>query len=289
MDNRRTFNILSLGAGVQSTTVLLMSCRGDLPPIDLAIFADTGWEPRPVYEHLNWLEVEARRYGVPVHRIGGRNIRTDALRSQVRGVKSNDGGRWVSMPYRTVAPDGTVGMIRRQCTSEYKIQPIEKFIRREVLGLQPRQRVPKGVTVRQWHGISHDELRRVRASSDHWRDFVYPLVGIPTDMLPKPYTRSDCLRWLSDNYPDGEIPRSACVGCPYRSNDEWRWLRDNSPADFRNAIEFDRAIRKCGGMRGDVFVHRDCIPLGEVDLSTAEDMGQTNLFDREECTGMCGI
>ena len=28
--------ILSLGAGVQSTTVLLMSCRGDLPKLDTA-------------------------------------------------------------------------------------------------------------------------------------------------------------------------------------------------------------------------------------------------------------
>lgn len=33
-------NILSLGAGVQSTTVLLMSCLGELPPLDCAIFND---------------------------------------------------------------------------------------------------------------------------------------------------------------------------------------------------------------------------------------------------------
>lgn len=38
--------VLSLGAGVQSTTVLLMSWAGELPPLDCAIFADTGWEPQ---------------------------------------------------------------------------------------------------------------------------------------------------------------------------------------------------------------------------------------------------
>jgi 3'-phosphoadenosine 5'-phosphosulfate sulfotransferase (PAPS reductase)/FAD synthetase len=39
--------VISLGAGVQSTTVLLLAHRGELPggPVDYAIFADTGWEP----------------------------------------------------------------------------------------------------------------------------------------------------------------------------------------------------------------------------------------------------
>ena len=53
--------ILSLGAGVQSTTVLLMSIRGELPRIDHAIFADTGWEPKAVYEHLDRLKEECEK------------------------------------------------------------------------------------------------------------------------------------------------------------------------------------------------------------------------------------
>ena len=36
-------DVLSLGAGVQSTTVLLMSCLGELPKLDAAVFADTQW------------------------------------------------------------------------------------------------------------------------------------------------------------------------------------------------------------------------------------------------------
>ena len=47
--------ILSLGAGVQSTCVLLMSGRGELPKLDCAVFSDTGWEPPEVYEHFAWL------------------------------------------------------------------------------------------------------------------------------------------------------------------------------------------------------------------------------------------
>lgn len=48
--------IISLGAGVQSTTMALMAAHGAITPMpDCAIFADTGWEPIAVYDHLRWL------------------------------------------------------------------------------------------------------------------------------------------------------------------------------------------------------------------------------------------
>ncbi len=48
--------VLSLGAGVQSTTLALMAAHGEVGPMpDCAVFADTGWEPRAVYDHLAWL------------------------------------------------------------------------------------------------------------------------------------------------------------------------------------------------------------------------------------------
>ena len=52
---KREFHILNLGAGVQSTTLYLMACRGEFR-CDVAIFADTGDEPKAVYEHLEWLK-----------------------------------------------------------------------------------------------------------------------------------------------------------------------------------------------------------------------------------------
>ena len=59
-----TLKVLSLGAGVQSTTVLLMSLRGELPKLDAAIFANTQWEPQAVYEHLGWLMTESAAHGL---------------------------------------------------------------------------------------------------------------------------------------------------------------------------------------------------------------------------------
>ena len=37
----RPLRVLSLGAGVQSTALLLMSCKGEIEKLDAAVFADT--------------------------------------------------------------------------------------------------------------------------------------------------------------------------------------------------------------------------------------------------------
>lgn len=47
--------ILSLGAGVQSSTIALMAERGETDPIDAAVFADTQAEPAGVYVRTLWM------------------------------------------------------------------------------------------------------------------------------------------------------------------------------------------------------------------------------------------
>ena len=279
------YNILSLGAGVQSSTLLLMSCRGDVPKLDAAVFADTGWEPQAVYEQLAWLEVQAEGAGIPVHRVGDGKLREDALRSQVRG-KAEHGQRWASLPYHTIDAEGGRGLIKRQCTKEYKIQPIEQFLRRVVLGLKPRQHAPREVVIDHWYGISADESRRIRISRNLWQRHVYPLCGIPELWLLAVMTRNHCGAWLQRHYPGRTFVRSACVGCPFRSDDEWRWLATQN--DWASAVEFDIRIRKCGGTRGDIYVHRSCAPLDGVDLSTDFDKGQLPLWPME-CAGVCNV
>ena len=117
---------LSLGAGVQSTTLALMAARGEIGPMpDCAIFADTGWEPAAVYRHLDWL----RSPGLlpfPVYVVMAGNIRDDL-------IAGAEGHRWASIPAftRTVNRSGrvSIGMIRRQCTKDYKIVPIRRKVR----------------------------------------------------------------------------------------------------------------------------------------------------------------
>ena len=73
LQKKSELNVLSLGAGVQSSTLLLMSLNGDMPPLDYVIFADTGWEPRSVYDHLEKLITECRKADLPLITVRNKN------------------------------------------------------------------------------------------------------------------------------------------------------------------------------------------------------------------------
>ena len=263
-------NVLSLGAGVQSTTMALMAAHGEITPMpDCAIFADTGWEPKPVYEHLRWL-MSDNVLPFPVHIVSVGNLRSDLI----AGTNST-GQRFASVPWYTLSPRGKAGMGRRQCTQEYKLKPIRRKVR-ELLG----DKTPKGGAT-MWIGISLDEAIRMKPSIVGYIVNRFPL-------LEGKITRRECLMWLqSHGYT--KPPKSSCIGCPYRDNKGWRAMRDNRPEEWADAVELDRQIRRRPGMRNyDQFMHRSLKPLDQVDLSTAEDRGQLNLFNNE-CEGMCGV
>jgi hypothetical protein len=227
-----TIRTLSLGAGVQSTVLALMSADGTLPRVDYAIFADTGWEPQRVYDHLDQLTAVLDKASIPVLRVSNGNLRADAL---------NPAHRYVSIPYFITRPDGTTVMGRRQCTSEYKLAPINRKIR-ELLGAKPPRflRVPRGRVAEQWIGFSTDEVGRV---SNHqpvsYLRHRYPLLELGMD-------RKACERWLRAHGWD-DVAKSACIGCPYHGNKGWRDRRDNHPGEWADAVEFDQAIRGGGG------------------------------------------
>ncbi|MCK4306580.1 MAG: hypothetical protein KAY24_20220 [Candidatus Eisenbacteria sp.] len=266
-------NILSLGAGVQSTTLLMMSCNGDLPPLDAVIFVDTGWEMLSTYKHLEWIRQQCNQAEIPLHIIDSANIHTDALRSFVR-AKNENGHRCTSMPYHVLSPNGKRGILRRQCSKEYKVIPILRKIR-QVLGYRPRQHLPTNL-VNNWIGISFNERRRARKSPNFWCTNHYPLIE-------QRMTRTDCLVWLhSHGYP--QPTRSSCVGCPYHSDKEWRRIRDNELNSWAEAVYLDQVIRNRGGIRGQLFLHHSCAPLADVNLDTDYDRGQLPLFPQLQTT-----
>lgn len=294
--------VLNFGAGVQSTTLLLMSLDGVLPKLDHVVFADTQWEPAAVYRHLEWCKEIAASRGLEISVRTAGNLREDLLEFWGPRGKSADGKRYASIPAYVRNPDGSRGIVRRQCTSEYKIDVIERFIRREVLGLAKGQRWPKGRAVRQWIGISCDEINRMKKSRNPLNPFWHPLIEadvlkkIPKGQLPginrkRGYTRQDCLSWLQQHgYP--EPPRSACIGCPFRRNAEWRKL---TPAEFADACEVDRLIRErgkdkavneAGELRGQPYLHDSLVPLSAANLGGKNT--EWNDWDNE-CDGVCGV
>jgi hypothetical protein len=266
--------VLALGAGVQSMCVLLLAEAGDIPRPDCAIFADTQWEPPAVYEQLEWLRSQTT---IPIHVVTGGNLKDDVLNS-IGPPGEKITGHFGGPPFFV---DGTDrgGMLWRKCTSDYKIQPIQKKIR-TLLGYQPRQRVKK--KVRQWFGISLDEAHRMRDSNVGWIDNYYPLVDLEM-------RRADCLSWMKkQGYP--EPRKSACIGCPYHSSSTWAKMRRDYPDEFDDAVAFDTQLRtgKLPGVRGDAYLHRSMLPLAEA-VDSTHNPDQATMEFGEECEGMCGL
>jgi hypothetical protein len=258
--------VISLGAGVQSSTMALMAARGDIGPMpDCAIFADTGWEPRGVYDWLdNWL---IPWLPFPVYRVSAGNLRENA----VNGVNIT-GHNYQEIPWY-----GEKGMGRRQCTNKYKIEPIAK-LQRKLLGYESRQRIPAG-SCEVWVGISTDEAQRMKDARNKWQVNRWPLIEMGM-------SRRDCLRWLRDRQ-SPEPPKSSCLGCPFHTNAQWRDLRDNDPEGWVDACAVDAAIRETRRRRQ--FMHRSLKPLAEVDLLTPAERGQHEFGFLQECDGICGV
>ena len=226
--NRTPFRSLSLGAGVQSTVLALMAERGeyDLPKPDVAVFADTGWEPPSVYEHLDWLQ---EQLSFEVVRVQAGNIKDNILEGT-----SPDGDNYLGIPAFLVNADGSPAIAARQCTSKYKVKPINRYLRGR-LGFAPGRRAPKHVQVEIWMGISADEVFRQKESREEWATNRYPLIELG-------FSRAQLLNWFTENYPDRYLPRSSCIGCPYRTDGEWKWLKTNAPESFEEAVFVDRAL-----------------------------------------------
>jgi hypothetical protein len=277
------FTFLSLGAGVQSSTIALMAKHGEITPMpDAAIFADTQAEPASVYKWLDWLEPQLP---FPVIRVTRGDMTSESLIIKNR----KDGtGRWSKslIPAFIQNKDGSKGIMGRQCTYSYKVEQLERAAR-----LHGKvKRGQKNVTVTQWIGISWDEIQRIKPSRVAWSQHRWPLVELRMG-------RRDCLKWMeSHGYP--KPPRSACVYCPFHSDNEWRRLRDQEPEEFQRAIRFEKDLQavkaKTERKRGVPFLHPSCVPLDQVDLSTDIERGQLSLWLDEqsfgnECEGMCGV
>jgi hypothetical protein len=274
------YNFLSLGAGVQSSTLALMAAKGEIGPMpDAAIFADTQAEPASVYKWLDWLEGQLP---FPVHRVTHGNLAEKELELRM-SKKSGKVYRKSHIPAFARFPDGSKGIISRKCTSDFKIRPITKMVR-ELCGITRGQ---KEITVTQWIGISWDEIQRMKEMREPWQQARWPLIE-------KRMTRRHCKEWMESNgFP--EPPRSACSFCPFHDDNEWRRLRDDEPEEFQRAIEFEKRMQQASSFdeaaKTVPFLHPSLVPLGEVDFRTDLEHGQMELWNtiQNECAGMCGV
>lgn len=270
-------HILSLGAGVQSSTLALMAAAGEVTPMPIAaVFADTQAEPPSVYRWLDWLET---KLPFPVHRVTAGNLEADATTMRI----SKNGRKYsrTAIPFFTLSASGELGRVmHRSCTRDFKLKPLMKAARM----LANIKRGKKTVGVVQWIGISLDEITRCKPSRELWAESRWPLIEMRM-------TRRSCLEWM-EKHSFPQPPRSACVFCPFHSIAEWRRLRDEEPEEFQRAVEFEKKVQDLKDESDNFstvpYLHRSCVPLDQLDLRTDADRGQAMLW-QDECEGMCGV
>lgn len=285
-----------MGYGVQSVTLSVMACLGDMAMPDYAIFADPGWESAATYAYKAWFEKWAAERGLEIVAVSKGNLRADAVINQrgaqmplyslgmkeikefCDGCEDCDGncGLFVHEAHRHCPGHGTGkmelapdGMVNRQCTSEYKIMPIRNEIKRR-LGVKNGGEIKEPVALTL--GISLDEAIRMKDSPLGWIVHEYPLVDLRM-------TRGDCERYLESKGIQ-KPPKSACIGCPFRSDDAWKAL---TPDEMADAIDLDEKIRTRKGMDSQFFLHAQRVPLSQVVFDKTPDM-----FGNE-CEGHCGL
>lgn len=257
-------NVLSLGAGVQSSTLAFMIEKKEIQyQVECAIFADTKSESPKIYE---WLEYIRNNVSFPVHIVDNGNLMTKSLEVHT----SKTGTKYMKSAIPAFL-DGEMGkgIMMRQCTYDHKIVPIY----RQVKKLFGKEKI--GMLL----GISTDEAGRMKLSKKNNILNLYPLIE-------KNMNRQDCLKWMKKhNYP--APPRSSCVFCPFHSNREWQRLKTEEPEQFQLAVEYERKYQEQTRniLTGIPFLHVARKPLDQIEFF---DERQVEMFTNE-CEGMCGI
>tara|TARA_Y100001951_G_C11244493_1_gene242529 strand:+ start:135 stop:911 length:777 start_codon:yes stop_codon:yes gene_type:complete len=256
--------IISLGMGVQSTALYLMSSLGYIEKANYAIYADLRSE-KPTTDNLVKYLLDWQKYndGIEIL-IEDADIYTDVI----NGVNS-DGKPFVTIP----AFSESGGMVQRQCTGEYKIKTVKNKIR-ELHGLKYKQRMKP---TELWLGISTDEIERAKVSQMYNVEYKYPLID-------KQISRADCITFLEERS-FHNVDKSSCVFCPYQQNKQFREIKEKYPEQWSKIVKVDKAIRDKSrkGKEDRLYLHRSLKPINEVYLQ--ED--QEELFMCEE--GFCGL
>lgn len=272
MPDKKQVTVLSLGGGVQSTALAVMLEDGmeGYPKPDFAVFADTQSEPPNVYETL---DVLGGLLSYPIYRPTLGNLGADTwatLRGEAVPHRYHTGGS----KDHDLPLIGDVGLLPRQCTGAYKVDVVKREIRKVANAHW------SSLKVREYIGISYDEVQRMRNSDVKYIYLDYPLAY-------SRITRNDCKQYLDDrNIPVG---RSACYFCPFHSIDEWRNIREKYPDLYKDAVNMDAALMdaKKGSLAGRAGKIRGLTKVME--LADA----QSNMFDKDqwggECGGHCGV
>lgn len=283
------FAVLSLGGGVQSSTLAEMACDGTLGPLRAIVFADTGGNcPRPTPTSTTSGR-RAEQAGIEFRTVTAGDLRTDLVAKRGRGGQPN-------LPVRIRHADGRLGRLNHyRCSFDYKRRPITRTVKR----LCGPPGTWKHTRVEQWIGYSTDEATRIKTAEEcrcgpnrtrratstrpylqihtpeggtrcgctswqPWQVNRWPLIDLGM-------TRDDCATWLRE-HERPLPPRSACWFCPNHAATHFAELKHARPALFAQAVALDEFLRHgINGLHGQAYLHPTGQPLTHIDNANPAD------------------
>lgn len=257
-------NILSCGAGMQSTALALMSAENVLgriihrqvPIYDAIVFSNLKCEPEWVYSQVDFIAKACEDVGIPFY-----ILESDIYSDHVDRIRH---GKFVKMPLWTLK-DGKRGKLRRTCTIDYKIIAIQQFVKYELLGYRKGERNrAEDIGAHTMHiGFSAEEQDRIFNSYNPLFINKFPLADMG---LERKDNYCYCLeRWGLDT------KASSCFICPFHKNFFYRYLQENHPHDYSAALAFDQVLRERpegGKVTSELYLTYSCKRL--LDLTDAD-------------------
>jgi hypothetical protein len=255
--------VFSFGGGAQSTAVLVLSAERILPYTHfvLANVGDDSENPAT----LEYVEQVAKPYaeahGLTIVEV--KRTRKQEEAPTLYQVAMNNDVSSIPIPVYL----GLKGPGSRNCTSEWKIKVIEKWMRQHA-GATKENRVPLGV------GISVDESHRMRTDDPEREPYLkkeYPLIDLY-------YTRAMCQEVIMKaGLP--LAPKSSCWFCPYKRPREWAKMRSEYPALWDKAVALEQRIveKRVRAGKEPAYLTASNAPLEHV-----IPLNSANMFDDED-------
>lgn len=270
--------ILSFGAGMQSTALALMACENAknaehpyplVPVYDIVVFCDLGFEPPWVLDQVEFTRRACEWAGIRFEKLD-----TPLYQDFVKNFGER---RTISIPWWTLGDDGHKSRMPRNCTIDYKVEAISKFIRWEVLGYKKGQRLrPEDEKAHEMHmGFSFEEKRRCKENPNRMFVNKFPLVEMGL-------VRADNYAYIRDVW-GLETKASACTFCPYHKNFFFQHLKENRPETYQKLLEVDNLLRDKNPkppMDSDLFISRSRKRIADL---TPEDCCDGEYFSYRGC------
>lgn len=263
---------------MQSTALALMSCENawavskgrpiqypKVPIYDLVIFCDLGFEPPWVKKQADFVRDACETAG-----IWYKQLDTPLYQDLMRDFGKK---RVVSIPWWTLGDDGHKSRMPRNCTIDYKVEQISKFIRWEVLGYKKGQRLrDEDKKTHEMHmGFSFEEKRRCKESPNPMFVNRFPLVDMEL-------VRADNYAYIKDVW-GLDTKASACAFCPFHKNFFFKYLKENEPEAYQRLLGVDELLRDNNPkppMDSDLFISRSRKRLEDL---TDEDCCDAECFE----------